>query len=176
MMRSIIGLLLFTLLLHHSGPLGAQEAVCRLCDAPPSAKQSEEALRQPIRIEIETALDFSRVTQGASGDGEIGLDPQNGARRVSGSLSDLGGMALRGSARISGQPMQPVRITLPTRVELRSSTGAVAEVIDLQSDLGPAPMLGSDGQLRFSFGGRLRVKGRVSGSFRGSIPINADYQ
>jgi Domain of unknown function (DUF4402) len=175
-MRSIYGLLLFPLLLTRSHLLVAQELECRLCSAATPSAQKEGVPRQPIHIEIETALDFSRATQSASGDGEIGLDPQSGARRVSGSLSDLGGMALRGSARISGQPMQPLRITLPNSVELRSSTGGVAEVVDIQSDLGPAPMLGPDGVLRFSFGGRLRVKGRVSGNFRGSIPITADYQ
>jgi Domain of unknown function (DUF4402) len=153
----------------------AQEVPCQLCA--PSAKPSSEqaAERQPIRIDVETALDFSRMTQIAEGEGEVGLEAQSGTRRVSGTLSDLGGLSLRGSVRITGQPLQPVLITLPNRVQLRSSTGSTADVVDIKSNLGPAPSLDANGELRFSFGGRLRVTGRVSGTFHGSIPITADY-
>jgi Domain of unknown function (DUF4402) len=150
-----------------------QPIACQLCV--PSAKAGgQEAPRQPIEIEIEAALDFSRVAQTGDG-GEVGVDPITGVRRVSAGLSDLGGMALRGSARITGQPFASVLVSLPNRILLHSTTGAVAEVIDIKSDLSAAPSLNADGHLRFSFGGRLILKGSVSGQFRGSIPITADY-
>jgi hypothetical protein len=147
---------------------------CRLCAMPDKGTPTKTP-RQPLQIEVEAALDFSRVAQTGDG-GEVGVDPLTGARRVSGGLSDLGGAALRGSARLTGQPFAPVFITLPNRVSLRSTTGASAEVIDIRSDLSSAPILGADGTLRFSFGGRLVLKGAVSGQFRGTIPITADYQ
>jgi hypothetical protein len=151
----------------------AEPIACQLCS--PSAKAGErEAPRQPIQIDVEAALDFSRVAQTGDG-GEVGVDPITGARRVSAGLSDLGGMALRGSARITGQPFAPVLVSLPNRILLSATTGATAEVIDIKSDLSAAPSLGADGTLRFSFGGRLILKGSVSGQFRGSIPITADY-
>jgi Domain of unknown function (DUF4402) len=165
-----LALLYFSL----AGQASAQ-APCQLCAPSDQAERRDQAERTPLRIEIETALDFSRVTQTIPGEGEIALDPASGVRTVKGGLTDLGGMALRGTVRITGQAHQPVLITLPHRVQLRSSTGSVAEVLDIKSDLGPAPSLDGDGQLLFSFGGRLRVTGRVSGVFRGSIPISADY-
>ena len=156
-------------------PLPAQEVPCQLCSDAEKAQRGAEAERAPLRIDIETMLDFSRVTQTFPEAGEIAVDPLSGSRKISGALTDLGGMALRGSVRIIGEPHQPVLITLPNRVLLTSSKGSTAEVVDIASDLGPAPTLDANGQLRFSFGGRLRVKGRVSGIFRGSIPITADY-
>jgi Domain of unknown function (DUF4402) len=147
---------------------------CRLC-VPAEKNSADEPPRPPLRIEVEAALDFSRIAQTGEG-GEVGIDPLTGARRVSAGLSDLGGMALRGSARLTGQPFAPVFITLPNRVSLRSTSGASAEVVDIKSDLSAAPILGADGTLRFAFGGRLVLKGAVSGQFRGTIPITADYQ
>jgi hypothetical protein len=153
----------------------AQPVSCQLCADGGKGSGAQENDRKPIHIDVETALEFSRVTQTSAGQGEVGVDPQSGARQVSGALTDLGGMSFRGSVRITGQPLQPVLITLPNRVQLRSSTGSTADVVDIKSNLGPAPSLDANGELRFSFGGRLRVTGRVSGVFRGSIPITADY-
>jgi hypothetical protein len=138
--------------------------------------QSADQPQKPLRIDVEAALDFSRVAQTDDRGGEIHVDPRSGARQVNGALVDLGGMPVRGTVRITGDAGRAIRVDLPQRVILRSNTGASAEVIDLATDLPPAPTLGADGQLSFSFGGRLSVKGAVSGTFRGSIPITADYQ
>ncbi len=166
----------FTLLLlaQMPAPLMAQ-APCRLCLPAPAGAQAAPETDVPLRIEIETALDFSRAALNGSS-GEIAIDPQTGMRRVGGSLVDLGGMPVRGTVRISGGALRPVRVSMPHRVELRSSTGATAEVTGLVTDLSPAPRLGNDGRLSFSFGGRLVVRGAASGVFRGAIPITADYQ
>lgn len=168
---ALLGLLLVSL----ARPALAQDGPCQLCSEAQKEERRAEAERAPIRIDIETMLDFSRVTQTFPEAGEIAVDPISGQRQISGALTDLGGMALRGSARITGEPHQPVLITLPNRVLLTSSQGSTAEVVDIKSDLGSTPTLDANGQLRFSFGGRLRVRGRVSGVFRGSIPITADY-
>jgi Domain of unknown function (DUF4402) len=163
------------LMLNLAHPAQAQNSSCQLCgEAQKEARRADDE-RAPIRIDVETMLDFSRVTQTHPEAGEITVDPISGDRQISGALTDLGGMALRGSARITGEPHQPVLITLPNRVLLTSSHGSTAEVVDIKSDLGTTPTLDGNGQLRFSFGGRLRVQGRVSGVFRGSIPITADY-
>jgi Domain of unknown function (DUF4402) len=130
----------------------------------------------PLRIEIETALDFSRVALSGDGGGVVALDVQSGARRTTGTLMDMGGLAFRGAARLTGRPMAAVRVDLPNRIILRTTTGATAEIIAIKSTLTSAPMLGPDGQLNFQFAGDLIVKGRVSGNFRGNIAISAEYE
>jgi Domain of unknown function (DUF4402) len=148
---------------------------CRLC-APETGPVENTPPDVPLRIDVETALDFSRVAQNGDGGGDVAVDARSGGRRVAGGLVDLGGMALRGTVRLTGSPRRMVRIELPNQVQLRSSTGAIADVYTLETDLPPNPALGSDGSLTFSFGGKLSVKGQTSGVFRGSIPITADYQ
>lgn len=150
---------------------------CQLCA--PEAKAQTQSLaeakpRRALQIEVEASLDFSRVAQTGT-DGNIGLDAETGTRRVTGGLADLGGMAVRGSVLLIGEPFSPVLISLPNRVTLRSSTGGSADVVDLSTNVRGVPVLDANGQLRFSFGGRLIVKDRVSGTLRGSIPISADY-
>ena len=129
----------------------------------------------PLRIEIETALDLGRVAQGAGG-GAVELDPRTGTRRVAGALADLGGMALTGKATVTGTPFARIRIDLPARIRLQSTSGDIAEVVQMQSDLPPAPTLNEEGLLRFTFGGKMLLKGGESGTFRGSVPISAEYE
>ncbi len=154
-------------------PASAQAPPCQLCVRDGSAPVVDKP-RRPLQIDVETALDFSRVAQTGQG-GEVGVDATTGARRVAGGLADLGGMALRGTVMLRGEPYAPVLISLPDRVMLRSSTGGTAEVVDLRTDVSAPPMLNGNGELRFSFGGRLIVKGQIYGTLRGSIPISADY-
>ena len=153
--------------------LSAQLPECQLCS--PTERGTETVKPQtPLTVEIEGALDFSRVALSGT-DGAIGVDARTGARLVSGGVIDLGGMGLRGAARVTGEPFAPVVISLPQRVTLRSTKGDTAEVIEISSDLPAQPMLDGQGTLRFSFGGRLLVKGAGSGAYRGSIPISANY-
>jgi hypothetical protein len=134
-----------------------------------------EQTRVPVQIEIETGLDFSRMVQ-IGPEGEAGLDAQTGTRKLSGGLAELGGIVLRGTATVTGEPLAQVRIEMPDRIDMRASNGAVAEITDIETTLSPAPMLGIDGKLTFSFGGKMKVKGRATGNFRGNIRITADYQ
>ena len=156
-------------------PAAPAAGQCRLCATSEAESQRETPPEVPIRIEIESALDFSRVTTSGQ-TGEARIDPLSGSHSVSGGLTSLGGMPFRGSARVTGTPRKAIRVDLPRRIQLHASTGAVAEVTDIETDLPPAPTLGSDGVLTFSFGGRLSVRGAATGVFRGQIPITADYQ
>ncbi len=160
-------------LLASAAPLAA-EPPCLLCNEPPASTVPAKA-RQPIRIEIESALDFSRVARtGASG--SVAIDPRTGQRRVIGDVVDLGGAALRGTVKATGEPFAPVRISLPARISLRSAQGGSAEVIDLETDIPVQARFDSGGQLTFSFAGRLVLNGPVSGMVRGSVPISVDYE
>lgn len=156
----------------------AHAAPCLLCGQPddggrvgPAAGRED----QPLRIEIAAQLDFSRVAVGLGG-GSVEIDPATGARRLSGNLRDLGGMALRGEAIVTGTPGRGVRIFLPAMIELESDDGRSARVVDMATDAGPAPRIGPDGTLRFRFGGRLAVASDVDGNYRGRIPISAEYE
>jgi Domain of unknown function (DUF4402) len=150
-------------------PLSAQ---CRLC-APGSGTTKVDDAR-PLTIEVEAALDFSRAAGNGTG-GSIAIDERTGARRVAG-LSDLGGFAIKGSVRLTGEPFRHVRVSLPASVRLMAPDGSSAEAVDLRTDLPPDPALDASGELHFSFGGRLVVTGNAAGEFRGRIPIVADYQ
>ncbi len=155
----------------------ASAAPCQLCDqSGASANRLVPANDElPLRIEISAALDFSRVATGRSG-GSVTVDPVSGQRRLSGDVRDLGGMALTGEAMISGTPGRAVRIAIPPEIRLDGDQGRSARVVDVVTDLGPAPRLGPDGRLRFRFGGRLTVASDDDGNYRGRIPISVEYE
>ena len=147
-------------------------AQCRLCgprDVPDTERSS-----LPLSIDIETALDVGRAAGTGSG-GSITIDERSGARRLQG-LSDLGGFAMKGSVRISGEPFRRVRIFLPPNVRLMAPDGSSAQAVNLRTDLPPDPALDATGTLVFSFGGQLVVGENAAGEFRGRIPITVDYQ
>lgn len=145
---------------------------CQLC----AKSDSHEAVAQKaISISVETMLDFSTAAHTNAGSGSITVDPRTGSRQLSG-LVGLSGPALRGTVTIIGQPFARLSISLPRSVQLNSNLGAVADVTDIRTDLSPSPMLGADGRLVFSFGGKLTVREEAAGDFKGRIPITADYQ
>jgi hypothetical protein len=144
-------------------------------DAPLIIDQ-DEASRVPLRVEIRTQLDFSRAATAGSGGGQISIDPQSGSRRVDGDVVDLGGSALAGSAVVTGQPGRHVRIDIPLSIRMTGSSGGSIEITNLRTNLPPNPKLDHFGRLEFSFGGDLRINGSVAGTFRGRIPITAEYE
>lgn len=152
----------------------AAGAQCQLC-AEPSVTAKAPALA--LNIEVETTLDFSRAAYNRmNGGGSIDIDPQTGARTVNGSLIGLGGIALRGTVRLTGQPFARVRVTLPNTADLISTDGDTARINGIKSNLAPDPALDAQGRLEFGFGGRMMVTGGVAGDFRGRIAITADYR
>lgn len=150
-------------------------AQCRLCT--PGSDATAPARVMPLSIAVEATLDLGRAAQTRTGGGgTITIDAVTGARRVSGTLADLGGFALKGTVRLSGAPFAPVAVSLPNRISLTASNGSTADVVDLRTDLRPNATLDAQGNLIFGFGGRLVVAGGVAGNFRGRIPISADYR
>jgi Domain of unknown function (DUF4402) len=135
-----------------------------------------EGAEASLRVEIRTQLDFSRAATGGSGGGQISIDPSNGSRRVDGDVVDLGGSALAGSAVVTGEPGRSVRIDMPLSIRMSGSTGGAIEITNLRTNLPPGPELDQFGRLEFSFGGDLRISGGVAGTFRGRIPITAEYE
>lgn len=171
--------LIFAFALSNALATGAAPAAaqCLLCTAPPpgAPRTGSEPEDVPLRIEISSQLDFSRVATGLGG-GSVTVDPETGSRRIVGNLVDLGGMTLTGEAVVTGAPGRTVRVFVPGDVALESDSGRSARVVDMATDLGPAPRLGSDGRLRFRFGGRLQVASDDDGNYRGRIPISVEYE
>lgn len=129
-----------------------------------------------LNVEIKTQLDFSRAATGRSGMGRISIDPKNGTRQLSGDVVDLGGSALAGSALVTGEPGRAVRIEIPRNIRMTGTHGGSVEITNLRTSLPPAPKLDAFGRLEFAFGGDLEVRGSVAGTFRGRIPISAEYE
>ena len=153
-----------------AGPAGAQ---CRLCSSPTTVREDASA-DGPIRLEIETSLDFDRLVMLGSGEGSATLLP-NGQRSVSGMVENLSGRAMVGSALIHGEAGRSVRVELPARIELYSLSGARITIEDIVSDLPSGAKLDSAGALAFRFGGRLQISGDAEGEYRGDVPITVEY-
>ncbi len=148
---------------------------CRLCA--PAGQDASRAPAIPLSISVEAALDLGRAAQTRLGSGgTIAIDSQTGARSVSGTLADLGGLSLRGTVRLTGEPFAPVVVTLPTRIALTAPDGSTADVVDIQTDLSAGSTLDAQGMLTFGFGGRLIVTAGEAGDFHGRIPVIADYR
>ncbi len=156
-----------------SGPSLAAE--CRLC-LPKKDKPANDTPRRALRIEIDSVLDFSSIAIRAQGSGAVEIDSNSGARRVSGGLIGLGGPALRGTARVTGEPFARIQVRLPAALELRSVSGATARISQIETTLSADPMIAANGELLFSFGGRMSVNGDEAGEFQGRFPISVEYQ
>ena len=129
----------------------------------------------PLRIEIESGIDVSRSALRGTLDGDALIDPQTGEKIMGPNMIDLGGLAFQGRARVTGKPLQPVRIDLPASVTLRSAKGTKAELTDFTTDIPGVAMLDANGELTFRFGARISTIEAHGGNFRGRIPIRVEY-
>lgn len=155
-----------------TGPATAQ---CLLCT--PNAGNKPTAPQVPLTISVETTLDMGRAAHlSRNGAGNITIDPQTGARRVSGQLADLGGLAVQGMIRLTGAPFAAVTISMPNKVQLTAPDGSTADIVDIKTNGGSNIALDSQGKLAVAFGGKLIVNGGSAGDFRGRIPVTADYR
>ncbi len=136
----------------------------------------EAKTERPIQIEMVTDLNFSRAAITGSGGAEMAIAADQSNRTSASGLVDLGGYAMAGQVMVYGEPGRAVRIDLPFKVKMHSANGGDIEISDLRSNLPPAPRLDMQGELRFAFGGRLKITGNASGAFRGRIPITVEYQ
>ena len=150
-------------------PATADDEACELCAF------ERPGGERPLVIEIESGIQFSRLALSGSFDGAAEIDAQTGEKRVDAGMIDLGGLSYQGRARVTGEPLRPVRIELPSRVELRSPDGAEAELTGFVTDLPAVAMLDENGILEFGFGARLSSQGARGGNFRGRIAIRVDY-
>lgn len=155
-------------------------AQCRLCAVSPASdtlsSPGSDKREIPLQIEITANLDFSRMALLGGNGGVVSIDPVSGARQISGNIANLGGMALHGEGRLTGEPGRNVRVSLPDRIQLSSANGSTAELEKLETNLPALAKLDQTGRLVFSFGGKLRVRGDANGQFRGRIAITADYE
>lgn len=151
-------------------PATGQEA-CRLCYSEPGAKLGE----RPLTIEIWADLSFAKLAMTGHGGGSAEVDAQTGRKSTQGEMISLGGTPVTGHGRITGEPLRRVRIDLPGTVPMSTSAGSSAELTDFTISLPPNPQLDANGELEFSFGARLVVKGGRGGNYRGRIPISVDY-
>jgi hypothetical protein len=153
-------------------------AVPAAADEPVRAPDLLEAIgrpQRPLTIEIESGIEFGRMALRGTGKGAAHIDPQTGQTRTDGGMIDLGGMTYQGRARVTGEPLRPVRIELPASVLLRSSDGGEAHLSDFVTDLPAVATLDANGVLEFAFGARLTSQGARGGDFRGRIRITVDY-
>lgn len=136
---------------------------------------SNDTQDQPLAIEITSDLAFSRLAMTGQGEASAVIDAQDGSRQITGDAVALGGVAVQGRGRITGQPNRRVRVDLPHSVTMTSADGGSATLTDFTTDLPPWPVLDSTGTLEFAFGGRLQMRGSLGGNLRGRIPITVDY-
>ena len=144
---------------------------CRLCYADPNARPGE----RPLTIEIWTDLSFAKLALTGRGGGSASVDAASGSKSTSGEMIDLGGAPVGGRGKITGAPLREVRVELPSRVPMTTPGGDTAELVDFTTDLPPHPRLDANGELEFTFGARLVIKGGRGGNYRGRIPISVDY-
>ncbi len=144
---------------------------CQLCAAGPAVPG---ATPRALAVTIDAALDFSTAVYTNRDSGSIAIEARTGRRQMIG-LAALGGPSLVGTVTVTGEPFAPVTVDLPRAVLLTSNLGGTADVTEIRSDLPPHPVIGADGRLVFTFGGRLTVRNGVDGDFRGRIPVTVEY-
>lgn len=166
-------LLLAALVAAAVGPSPAR-GQCRLC-ATPTTTISESSEGGPLRLEVETSLDFGRLVLSGEGTGAAVIRP-DGSTAAQGALDRVSPRAMVGRASVHGTPGRAVRIELPHMIELYSLGGRGRILVDdVTSDLPSDPRLDSSGNLTLRFGGRLSVTGDSEGEYRGDMPIIVDY-
>lgn len=147
-------------------------AQCRLCETPTTELPDEP--EGAIQLELQTVLDFDRLVLLGDGQGAATLLP-TGQLSASGAVASVSARAMVGSVSVRGAPGRAIRIDLPPRIELLSSSGGRIAIEAIETDLPSLPRLDSAGSLTFRFGGRLDVRGDAEGDYRGDIPITVEY-
>jgi hypothetical protein len=150
----------------------AGTAPCRLCSATPDDSTNARPAT-PLRLEVETRLDFDKVVFDGNGTAVLALSP-SGATRLSGATA-AGARAMPGAVVSRGEPGRAVRIDLPSQVRLLGEGSGSIRIDSLVTDLSSFPRIGDDGTLSFRFGGDLRLSGDSEGAYRGTVDITVEY-
>ena len=149
-------------------PARAQDS-CRLCYAEGAPGE------RPLTLEIWTDLSFAKLALLGRSGGSAAVDAATGSKSTEGDLISLGGTAVTGRGRITGEPLRPGRVDQPLRVPMTAPDGSSAELVEFVTNLPQRPALDANGQLEFTFGARLVVRNGSGGNYRGRIPITVDY-
>jgi len=156
--------------------LSAQDATvapCRLCSAGGDDSINARPLA-PLRLQVETRLDFDKVVFEGNGSALFALSP-NGVSRLSGAAAAAGARAMPGTVLIRGEPGRAVRVDLPGQVALFGAGSGSIRIDSLTTDLPSFARIGEDGTLSFRFGGDLRLSGDSDGTYHGTIDIIVEY-
>ena len=148
-------------------------APCLLC-APGGNLADPTAPALPVRLEVETSLDFDRLILTGPSGGVARLGP-DGSRITEGEVDAISPRAMIGELMIRGEAGRFVRVSMPHRIELVGSGGGTLSIRRLGSDLPATPRLDDNGRLRVRFGGELVVSGEAEGDYRGDVAITVDY-
>lgn len=151
----------------------ASLAPCRLCSAD-SADSLNARPAAPLRLQVETRLDFDKIVFEGTGSALIALSP-DGVARLSGAATAAGARIMPGSVLIRGEPGRAVRVEMPGQVQLFGAGSGSIRIDSLATDLPSFPRIGDDGTLSFRFGGDLRLTGDSDGVYHGTIDIVVDY-
>ncbi|MXO58518.1 DUF4402 domain-containing protein [Altererythrobacter salegens] len=130
---------------------------------------------EPLTITIDAGIQFSLLALRGPVDGDALVDPVTGETKPGPNMVNLGGLSFQGKAVITGEPLRPIRIQLPTQVVLHSTDGTQARLTEFTTDLPGVALLDANGRLEFSFGAKIDSHNAVGGKFRGRIPIRVDY-
>lgn len=149
-------------------------AQCRLCDQPTTAR-TDTADDDGLTLHVETSLNFDRLVLASTSQGAATVRP-DGSSSAEGGVVAISARAMVGSASVHGSPGRIVRVELPGRIDLFSSTGGRIAVDELITDLPQIPKLDAAGNLDFHFGGRATITGDADGNYRGEMPITVEYQ
>ena len=153
----------------------AQDVVapCQLCSTDPATATQVDVPTVPVRLSVETSLDFDRLVLTGGEGGTAQLRP-DGSTSTSGGLT-TSGRGIVGLVTIQGEAGRLVRIDLPTGIALESASGGQILIDSLTTDLPAMPRLDAAGRLQFRFGGALQVVGDAEGNYRSDVPITVDY-
>lgn len=156
-------------------PAQATQPQCLLCGQQDDTTQNKAETATPLRIELASKLNFSRIALTGDGGAHIAIDPR-GSSNLDGQAVQLGGYPEAGTVMLYGEPGRRIRVDMPNEIAMLSSTGGRITIQNIRTTLGPSPQLDHAGRLEFSFGGELKVSGNLAGRFRGRIPITANYE
>ncbi|MBK6298665.1 MAG: DUF4402 domain-containing protein [Sphingomonadales bacterium] len=155
-------------------PLPGTASIAQSCQLCATAPADPAPSLRALSVTIDAALDFSTAVYTNRDSGSIAIEARTGRRQMIG-FAALGGPALAGTVTITGEPFARVTVNLPRTVVLTSNLGGTADVTEIRTDLPPHPVIGPNGRLVFTFGGRLTARNGVDGDFRGRIPVTVDY-
>ena len=113
MIRHLPALLLLTI-----GTAASGQSDCRLCYSDTSRPGE-----RPLTLEISSDLNFAKLALTGTAGGSAELDAGNGAKRTGGTVISLGGMAITGRGRVTGEPLRAVRVDLPQAVAMTGGDG-----------------------------------------------------